>query len=155
MTGTITDVSRNFFFEIVKPVLEHEFPREMEQTAFGVFGYGSEVLKLDDEYSSDHHWGLRINALVPDYLMPIRKDLMLQAVADNLPDTFQGHSLREGYTGIASLEIDSLEGLDSEYIFRYAQVLKQNEKYTQSDQWNQYYCIIYTCTDFIDIKLLS
>ena len=110
MSKTIIDVSREFFFEIVKPILERDFRAEMAQTAFGVFGYGSEVLKLDDEYSSDHHWGLRINALLPDYLMPIRKDLMLQAVAQNLPDSFQGHSRREGYTGIASLEIDSLEG---------------------------------------------
>ncbi len=110
MTEKITDVSRDFFHEIVKPILQREFPAETEQTAFGVFGYGSEVLKLDDEYSSDHHWGLRINALMPDYLMPVRRELMLKAVADDLPATFRGHSLREGYTGVASLEIDSLEG---------------------------------------------
>lgn len=59
MTKTIIDVSRDFFHEIIKPILEREFPSETKQTAFGVFGYGSEVLKLDDEYSSDHHWGLR------------------------------------------------------------------------------------------------
>lgn len=110
MTETITDVSRDFFHEILKPILEREFPDETKQTAFGVFGYGSEVLKLDDEYSSDHHWGLRINALIPDYLVSIRKEHMLQAVADSLPETYRGHSLREGYTGVASLEIDSLEG---------------------------------------------
>jgi hypothetical protein len=110
LSESITEVSRQFFEEIVKPILQEHFPDETAQTAFGVFGYGSEVLGLDDQYSSDHHWGLRINALIPDYLVAIRKERMLQAVADNLPDTYQGHSLREGYTGVKSLEIDSLEG---------------------------------------------
>lgn len=110
MTKTITDYSRDFFFEIIKPVLERQFPAETDQTAFGVFGYGSEVLKLDDEYSSDHHWGLRINALMPDFLISIRREDMLKTVADNLPDSYQGHSLREGFSGVSSLEIDSLEG---------------------------------------------
>lgn len=110
MGQSIIDISHQFFDEIVKPILLEHFPDETAQTAFGVFGYGSEVLGLDDEYSSDHHWGLRINALIPDYLVSIRKERMLQTVADNLPPTYHGHSLREGYTGVASLEIDSLEG---------------------------------------------
>ena len=110
LSQSIIDVSHQFFNEIVKPILLEHFPDETAQTAFGVFGYGSEVLGLDDQYSSDHHWGLRINALIPDYLVSIRKERMLQAVADNLPDTYQGHALREGYTGVKSLEIDSLEG---------------------------------------------
>ena len=54
MTETILDVSRDFFFDVLKPILERKFPLETSQTAFGVFGYGSEVLQLDDEYSSDH-----------------------------------------------------------------------------------------------------
>lgn len=110
MAETIINVSHQFFEEIVKPILLEHFPDETAQTAFGVFGYGSEVLGLDDEYSSDHHWGLRINALIPDYLVSIRKERMLQVVGDNLPESYQGHSLREGFTGVASLEIDSLEG---------------------------------------------
>lgn len=110
MSESIIDISRNFFEQIVKPILLENFPDETAQTAFGVFGYGSEALRLDDEYSSDHHWGLRINALIPDYLVSIRRQRMLDVVAKNLPETYQGHSLREGYTGIKSLEIDSLEG---------------------------------------------
>ena len=65
MSETITDISRDFFNEILKPILLAEFPNETAQTAFGVFGYGSEVLKLDDEYSSDHHWGLRTSPVCP------------------------------------------------------------------------------------------
>ena len=48
MRESIIDVSRNFFFEVVKPILERNFPEETAQTTFGVFGYGSEVLRLDD-----------------------------------------------------------------------------------------------------------
>ncbi len=68
MSISVVDVSRDFFDEVVKPMLEHKCPEETAQTAFGVFGYGSEVLRLDDDYSQDHHWGLRINALMPDDL---------------------------------------------------------------------------------------
>jgi hypothetical protein len=55
VTGSIIDVSRDFFFDVLQPILEREFPLETSQTAFGVFGYGSEVLQLDDECSIDHH----------------------------------------------------------------------------------------------------
>ena len=46
--------SRGFFLEVVRPILEREFPEETAQTAFGLFGYGSEALKLDDELT--RHW---------------------------------------------------------------------------------------------------
>ena len=110
MTETITDVSRDFFNEILKPILEREFPDETSQTAFGLFGYGSEVLGLEDEYSSDHHWGLRINALMPDFLFDLRRNRILEVVQANLPQTYRGHSLRQGFTGGKALGIDSLEG---------------------------------------------
>ena len=59
MTESIIDISHSFFEEIVLPILTTHFPDETAVTAFGVFGHGSEALRLDDEYSSDHHWGLR------------------------------------------------------------------------------------------------
>lgn len=109
MSESIIDVSRDFFNEIVKPILEREFPGELAQMAFGVFGYGSEALRLDDEYSRDHHWGLRINALMPEALFQKHHTAILDAVRANLPSTYRGHALREGYTG-TGLELDSLEG---------------------------------------------
>jgi hypothetical protein len=110
VTESIVDVSRDFFFDVLKPVLEREFPLETSQTAFGVFGYGSEVLQFDDEYSSDHHWGLRINALMPDYLFEGRQEELLRVVGDKLPATYRGHSLREGFSGDKGLLLASLEG---------------------------------------------
>jgi hypothetical protein len=110
VTEAIIDVSRSFFFDVLRPILEKSFPLETSQTAFGVFGYGSEVLQLDDEYSSDHHWGLRINALMPDYLFEGRQGEILLEVDRNLPDSYRGHSLREGFSGGKGLSLVSLEG---------------------------------------------
>ena len=109
MSDSIIDISRDFFNQIVKPILAREFPEETAQTAFGVFGYGSEVLRLDDEYSRDHHWGLRIDALMPQAIFESRREAMMQVVSDNLPDSYQGHSLREGHLAGAGLAPDSLE----------------------------------------------
>jgi hypothetical protein len=110
MSQSIIDVSREFFEEVVRPILEREFPEEAAQTAFGVFGYGSEVLRLDDAYSRDHHWGLRINALMPDALFHARAEPLMRALSAKVPPTFRGYSLREGYTRWGGLELASLEG---------------------------------------------
>src|ERR1700682_2372248 len=80
MQDSIVDVSREFFQEIVLPIMEREFPNETAQTAFGMFGYGSEVLGMDDEFSRDHHWGIRINALMPDDLYQARAAEIMSCV---------------------------------------------------------------------------
>src|SRR6266700_4812674 len=97
MALSIIDISREFFGEIVQPILEREFPEETAQTAFGLFGYGSEALGMDDELSRDHHWGGRIDALLPDAIPPGRREQMQQTVRANLPPSFRGHALREGH----------------------------------------------------------
>lgn len=109
MDQSIVDTSRDFFQEVVKPVLEREFPAEMAQTAFGVFGYGSEVLRLDDDFSRDHHWGLRINALMPNALFLARHQEIIRAVQAQMPTAWRGHTLREGFTKSGGLELGSLE----------------------------------------------
>ena len=48
MTTSIIAVSRQFFEEILLPILRRDFPVETAQTAFGGFGYGSEVMGMDD-----------------------------------------------------------------------------------------------------------
>jgi hypothetical protein len=109
MSESIIDVSRAFFDEVVRPILVREFPSETAQTTFGVFGYGSEVLRMDDDYSRDHHWGLRINALMPEGLFRSHADVMMRALSAQLPATFRGYALREGYTKWGGLELTSLE----------------------------------------------
>lgn len=108
MTQSIIATSRIFFQQVVKPIMERKFPAETARTAFGIFGYGSEALRLDDELSRDHHWGIRIDAMMPAEVFDKRKNEMLAFLGANLPANFQGHSLREGHLAGAGLSPDNL-----------------------------------------------
>ena len=108
MTESIIAVSRGFFEDVVRPILQRHFPQETAQTAFGVFGHGSEAFGLDDEYSRDHHWGLRIDALMPEAVFESRHEALMEVLNANLPDSYQGHSLREGHLAGVGLAPDSL-----------------------------------------------
>lgn len=109
MSESIIDISRDFFEEVVKPILTEHFPAETAQTAFGVFGYGSEALRLDDEYSRDHHWGLRIDALMPATVFETKRHAIMATLNANLPESYQGHSLRAGHLAGAGLAPDNLQ----------------------------------------------
>jgi len=109
MSESIIDISRQFFEVVVLPILQAHFPAETAQTAFGVFGYGSEALRLDDEYSRDHHWGLRIDALMPPAIFATKRHAIMATLNANLPDTYQGHSLRAGHLAGAGLAPDNLQ----------------------------------------------
>lgn len=109
MGETIIDISREFFGEVVRPVLEKQYPAATARTAFGIFGYGSEVLRLDDELSRDHHWGLRIDALMPVDVFETRRHEMLTALSAALPATYRGHALREGHVAGYGIAMESLD----------------------------------------------
>lgn len=111
MNESIIDISHTFFEEVVRPILEKHFPEETSRTAFGVFGLGSEALGMDDEHSRDHHWGLRIDALMPDELHQNKSQAIMATLAETLPTSFRGHSLREGHLTGAGLAPDSLPKL--------------------------------------------
>ncbi|MCP5097884.1 MAG: DUF4037 domain-containing protein, partial [Chloroflexi bacterium] len=116
MSASIIDISHDFFEQIVKPILEKKFPEETSQTVFGVFGLGSEALGLDDEHSRDHHWGLRIDALMPEDVFTNKREEILATLADNLPDTFQGYEMGEGIVASAGIAPDILSGFLSRTI---------------------------------------
>ncbi len=107
MSESIIDVSHRFFNEIVEPILAEEFPDELAAGAFGVFGHGSEALRMDDAYSSDHHWGLRIDALFPDEVYRARGAEMREGVSARLPASFEGHSLRQAHVAGAGFAPES------------------------------------------------
>jgi hypothetical protein len=108
MNGSIVALSRGFFQEIVLPILEREFPDETRVSAFGLFGYGSEAYGLDDAFSRDHHWGLRIDALTPDSVPAERRTEMVACAGAQVPSHYQGMPLREGHLPGAGLTMDSL-----------------------------------------------
>lgn len=109
MKRSIIDESRDFWGEIVLPLLQSRFPDETAQMAAGFFGYGSEVLRLDDQYSTDHHFGLRVNILLPEAIMSTRGTAIEDGLAAHLPPQWRGRELREGYTRTRGVELASLE----------------------------------------------
>jgi hypothetical protein len=85
------ELSRRFYFEAVVPILERRFPRL--QHAAALLGSGSEVLGFDDDISTDHHWGPRVQLFVPDRA-PAEE--LHQALADELPVEFAGYPTNFG-----------------------------------------------------------
>lgn len=106
---SIIDESHEFWTEIVAPLLRAHFPAETARMAAGVFGYGSEVLRLDDEYSTDHHFGLRVNILMPQALMATHGKAVEDTLAAHLPQHWRGRELREGYTRTKGVALASLD----------------------------------------------
>lgn len=106
---SIIGESRAFFDEIVQPLLARHFPRETSAMAAGFFGYGSEVLGLDDHFSADHHFGLRVNALLPQDLLDAKGAEIENLLAVELPQSWRGRNLREGYTRTRGVALASLE----------------------------------------------
>ncbi len=109
MSQDIIATSRRFFTTVVRPLLEEHFPAESQHIACGLFGYGSECLHMDDELSRDHHWGLRIDALLPDEIFRDKAPQIIATISSALPATFEGLELRQGHIEGAGLAPESLE----------------------------------------------
>lgn len=116
MSTRVVEVSRELFQEVVLPLLRRELPEETGQAAFGLFGYGSEAYGMDDELSRDHHWGLRIDGLLPGSLLRERGEAILAVVESSMPGEFRGYPLRHGHLKGAGLTLDSLEAFLSRTI---------------------------------------
>jgi Domain of unknown function (DUF4037) len=87
------ELSRRFYFEAVRPILERSFP-ELEHAA-SLIGHGSEILGFDDERSRDHQWGARVQLFVRD---SGRVDEIGRTMADELPYDIAGFPTHFGPT---------------------------------------------------------
>jgi hypothetical protein len=87
------ELSRRFYFEAVRPILDREFP-EFEHAA-ALIGYGSDVLGFDDEMSQDHEWGPRVLLFGRD---ASRAAEIKERLAYALPTNFAGFSTHFGRT---------------------------------------------------------
>jgi hypothetical protein len=87
------ELSRRFYFEAVRPILERDFPGF--EHAAALIGYGSDVLGHDDETSQDHEWGPRVLLFGRD---AERKAEIEERLAHELPTEVAGFSTHFGST---------------------------------------------------------
>src|SRR5271155_292028 len=83
------DLSERFYNQVIQPVLREHFPGLMYTAA--LIGSGSEVLGLDTEMSSDHHWGPRALLFLNPQDYERYRDAIVQSLREKLPRTFLGY----------------------------------------------------------------
>jgi Domain of unknown function (DUF4037) len=88
------DLSRCFYEEAVRPVLEEVFP-ELTYSAARIGG-GSEVLGFDTERSTDHEWGPRLQLFLSGGDVRTYAEPVSAALSDRLPKEFRGWSTHFG-----------------------------------------------------------
>jgi hypothetical protein len=84
------ELCRRFYREAVRPVLDAEFPGL--QHAAALIGPGSEVLGLDTEQSTDHHWGPRAMLFLREEDYAREKDRLFEIFRWRLPHRFLGYA---------------------------------------------------------------
>ena len=83
------ELSRLFFHEAVRPILDADFPGLRYSAA--LIHTGSEVLGFDDPVSSDHGWGPRLDLFLAEEEYAALNDPIDQALRNRLPHTFRGY----------------------------------------------------------------
>jgi hypothetical protein len=92
-------LSRVFFEEVARPALARHCPQVLDVAACGRFGWGSECFGMDDSVSRDHHWGPRVDMLVPDDMMARLDGDVFRRFRDDMPETYRGFPLEPGHVG--------------------------------------------------------
>lgn len=91
MTGM--ELSRRYYEEVGRPMLEEKFPEYLPRIAAGLVGEGSECLGYDDSYSRDHDFGPGFCLwLVKEDFEVIGEEL--QRAYEALPGEFMGYPAR-------------------------------------------------------------
>ncbi|MCK4419593.1 DUF4037 domain-containing protein [Candidatus Aerophobetes bacterium] len=83
-------LSELFYKEIVKSILDSEFPHL--KYSVGLIDGGSEVLGFDTPQSTDHNWGPRLLLFLPEAGYQKSKERISTVLSRELPPTFRGYS---------------------------------------------------------------
>lgn len=87
------EISKLFFEEYGKPMLENDFPDLLPYLAAGLFGEGSECFGFDDETSKDHDFEAGFCIFLPDEdTVDRRTAFQLERAYSKLPKEFMGLS---------------------------------------------------------------
>jgi hypothetical protein len=81
-------LSEMFFHDIVKPIIDEHYP-DLQYCA-ALIGPGSEVLGLDDEVSTDHHWGPRLQLFLNPAEISSHAEQLKTLFGATLPPKFMG-----------------------------------------------------------------
>ncbi len=100
-----TQLSHDFYFECVAPLLKEQFP-DIPYSA-GRLSVGSDVLGFDDQRSTDHDWGPRVDLFFSKADYEAVGDQVYDFLAHRLPFTYKGYSTH--------FENDYLMGVKDEY----------------------------------------
>jgi hypothetical protein len=82
------ELNKRFYFEVVKRLLDEEFPKL--KYAAGLIANGSDVLGLDDPTSMDHNWGPRMRIILPEKDFDATQKAVDRMLRRRLPKTFMG-----------------------------------------------------------------
>lgn len=86
-------LSRAFFEECGRPMLEQDFPQLLPYLAAGLFGSGSECLGYDDDCSQDHDFEPGFCLFLPgEDTVDRRSAFLLERAYAKLPRSFRGFS---------------------------------------------------------------
>ncbi|MEQ4205443.1 DUF4037 domain-containing protein [Actinopolymorpha sp. B17G11] len=83
------ELSRRFYQEAVRPILDAEFPGLPHSAA--LLGRGSEVLGFDDEMSGDHNWEPRVLVFLREEDHARHSEAIDEILRQGVPPRFQGH----------------------------------------------------------------
>ena len=83
------ELSRQFYFDAVRPILDSEFPGLVHAAA--LIGSGSEVLGFDTEMSRDHCWGPRVDLFLREEDLRQWAEPVGVALGEQLPFEFRGY----------------------------------------------------------------
>lgn len=84
------ELSRLFYLEAVKPILDADYPGLRYSAA--LTGSGSEILGFDTEMSSDHHWGPRLLLFLEEDDFAENRAPIHETFRHKLPYKFRGYS---------------------------------------------------------------
>lgn len=82
------ELSRRFYWEAVRPILDEHFPELLYAAAR--IGTGSDVLGFDTEMSTDHYWGPMVQLFLPEEQMDLAPTIS-ETLSWNLPHLVAGY----------------------------------------------------------------
>jgi len=91
-------LSRAYYEEYGRPMLEKNFPDYLDRIAVGLVGEGSDCFGLDDEISRDHDWGPGFNLWITEETFA-QIGQKLQEAYEALPKEFMGYTFKESVQG--------------------------------------------------------